>query len=340
MGTAPSPRGLTTNGSAAMGATMTTSAGAEAFRHLPVLATEVTELFAPVPAGLVIDATVGGGGHAAALLSSHPHLRVLGLDRDAAAVRAARERLRRFGDRAEVVRARFDEIAGLLDDRSDAALVGALFDLGVSSPQLDTADRGFSYRHDGPLDMRMDDRQTLDAATVVNTYPTEDLARLIAEYSDERYAGRVARAIERDRPITSTKRLAEVVRDAIPVPARREGGHPARRTFQAIRLEVNQELPVLTTALEAVLDRLLPGGRCVVLSYHSGEDRIAKDLFRSWSTPPRQPVGLPVEPEAPPARLVHRGVVVPSAEDQAANPRASSARLRALEMVTGRRGDR
>ncbi len=168
--------------------------------------------------------------------------------------------------------------------------------------------------------MRMDDRQTLDAAAVVNTYPIEDLARLIAEYSDERYAGRVARAIERDRPITSTKRLAEVVRDAIPVPARREGGHPARRTFQAIRLEVNQELPVLTTALGAALDHLLPGGRCVVLSYHSGEDRIAKDLFRSWSVPPRQPAGLPVEPEAPPARLVHRGVVVPSAEEQAANP--------------------
>jgi 16S rRNA (cytosine1402-N4)-methyltransferase len=204
---------------------------------------------------------------------------------------------------------------------------------------LDTADRGFSYRNDGPLDMRMDARQALDAATVVNTYPTDDLARLIAEYSDERYAGRVARAIERDRPITSTKRLAEVVRDAIPVPARREGGHPARRTFQAIRLEVNQELPVLRTALEAVLRRLLPAGRCVVLSYHSGEDRITKELFRSWSEPSPQPAGLPVEPAPPPARLVHRGVVVPSAEEQAANPRASSARLRALEITTGRRAD-
>ncbi len=322
-----------------MGATMMTSAGAEAFRHLPVLASEVTELFAPVPAGLVIDATVGGGGHAAALLSTHPHLRLLGVDRDATAVAAARQRLRRFGDRAEVVHARFDEIPRLLDERPDAELAGALFDLGVSSPQLDTADRGFSYRNDGPLDMRMDARQALDAATVVNTYPTDDLARLIAEYSDERYAGRVARAIERDRPITSTKRLAEVVRDAIPVPARREGGHPARRTFQAIRLEVNQELPVLRTALEAVLRRLLPAGRCVVLSYHSGEDRIAKDLFRSWSEPSPQPAGLPVEPAPPPARLVHRGVVVPSAEEQAANPRASSARLRALEITTGRRGD-
>ncbi len=318
-----------------MGATMTTSAGADAFRHLPVLAAEVNDLFGPIPSGLVVDATVGGGGHAASLLSSHPQLRLLGLDRDATAVAAARERLRRFGDRAEVVHARFDEIPRLLDDRPDARLVGALFDLGVSSPQLDSADRGFSYRHDGPLDMRMDARQTLDAATVVNTYPTEDLARLIAEYSDERYAGRVARAIERGRPITSTKRLADIVRDAIPVPARREGGHPARRTFQAIRLEVNQELPVLRTALDAVLHRLVPGGRCVVLSYHSGEDRIAKELFRSWSAPRPQPAGLPVEPEAPPADLVHRGVVVPSAEEQAENPRASSARLRAIEITTG-----
>ena len=322
-----------------MGATMTTSAGAPAFRHLPVLAAEVTELFAPVPAGIVIDATVGGGGHAAALLSAHAHLRLLGVDRDASAVAAARQRLRRFGDRAEVVHARFDEIPRLLDERRHRDLVAALFDLGVSSPQLDTADRGFSYRMDGPLDMRMDDRQTLDAATVVNTYPADDLARLIAENSDERFAGRVARAIERSRPITSTKRLADVVRDAIPVPARREGGHPARRTFQAIRLEVNQELPVLETALQQVLRRLPPQGRCVVLSYHSGEDRITKDVFREWATPSPQPAGLPVEPEAPPARLVHRGVVVPSAEEQAANPRASSARLRALEITTGHRGD-
>jgi len=321
-----------------MGATMMTSAGAEAFRHLPVLASEVTELFAPVPAGLVIDATVGGGGHAASLLSAHPHLSLLGVDHDATAVAAAAERLRRFGDRAEVVRARFDELPRLLDERPGVPLVGALFDLGVSSPQLDTADRGFSYRNDGPLDMRMDDRQRLDAAAVVNTYPVDDLARLIAEYGDERYAGRVARAIERDRPITSTKRLAEIVRDAIPVPARREGGHPARRTFQAIRLEVNQELPVLRTALEATLDHLVPGGRCVVLSYHSGEDRIVKELLRTWSTPSPLPAGLPVEPEAPPARLIHRGAVVPSAEEQANNPRSSSARMRALEITTGTRG--
>lgn len=320
-----------------MGATMMTSAGAEAFRHQPVLATEVTDLFGPVPPGLLVDATLGGGGHAAALLSAHRHLRILGVDRDATAIAAATERLRRFGDRAEVVRARFDELPRLLDERPGVPLVGALFDLGVSSPQLDTADRGFSYRNDGPLDMRMDDRQRLDAAAVVNTYPVDDLARLIAENGDERYAGRVARAIERDRPITSTKRLAEVVRDAIPVPARREGGHPARRTFQAIRLEVNQELPVLRTALEATLEHLVPGGRCAVLSYHSGEDRIAKELFRTWTTPSPLPAGLPIEPEAPPARLVHRGLIVPSAEEQARNPRSSSARMRALEIVTSSR---
>ncbi len=299
-----------------------------------MLVSEVTDLFAPVPPGLVVDATVGGGGHAASLLSAHRHLSLLGVDRDAAAVAAATERLARFGSRADVVRARFDQIGRLLDERTDLPLVGVLFDLGVSSVQLDTADRGFSFRNDGPLDMRMDTRQELDAATVVNTYPVDELSRLIAEYGDERYAGRVARAIERSRPITSTRRLAELVRDAIPVPARREGGHPARRTFQAIRLEVNQELPLLSATLSDVLERLVPGGRAVALSYHSGEDRIVKEQFRKWSSSPLQPAGLPVEPDTPPGRLVHRGVLVPSAEEQSANPRSSSARLRALE-VTG-----
>ncbi|HVF32173.1 MAG TPA: 16S rRNA (cytosine(1402)-N(4))-methyltransferase RsmH [Acidimicrobiales bacterium] len=317
----------------------------EAFQHRPVMVDEIVALLGPVPAGTVVDATVGGGGHSRAILSAHPHLRVLGLDRDADALDAARERLAGVADRVTLVHGRFDGLSAALDDAGIDAISGALFDLGVSSPQLDRADRGFSYRVDAPLDMRMDRSETTPtAADLVNEASVTELAELFKANGETRFAGRIAKAILRDRPVTTTGQLADLVRDAIPAPARRTGGHPAKRVFQALRIAVNAELDVLPVALDAAVDRLAPGGRLVVLSYHSGEDRIVKDRFLAaegagCTCPPRLPV-----PRSPAGetcvcgaaarrtvRLLHRGARKPSAAEVAANPRAESARLRTLE---------
>ena len=305
------------------------------FRHQPVLVERIVELFTPVPPGWVVDATVGGGGHAAALLEQHRHLRVLGLDQDEDALAAAAERLEPFGTRALLHRTRFDALERTVQDLHTTPVSGVLFDLGVSSPQLDRAHRGFSYRHDGPLDMRMDQRQGRTAAEVVNDTDEEELAGILRAFGDERYARRIARAIVAARPVHTTGELAALVRDAIPAPARRTGGHPAKRTFQAIRIAVNAELEVLPTAIDAGLAALQPGGRCAVLSYHSGEDRIVKARFRQaatggWSGPAHLPPPSGVHPTV---RLLKAGGWTPSAEEAAANPRASSARLRAVEKL-------
>jgi len=297
----------------------------------------VVELFAPVPPGIVVDATVGGGGHAAALLSAHPHLRLLGLDQDTDALEAAAEALAPFGDRVTLRHGRFDRFTTTLQELGHGSISGALFDLGVSSPQLDRAERGFSYRLAAALDMRMDRTQRRTAADLVNTLSAPELARILGDYGDERYAGRVARAIVAARPLTTTVELADVVRDAIPAPARRRGGHPARRTFQALRIAVNEELDVLPVALDAALDALAPEGRCVVIAYHSGEDRIVKDRFRQASTGGCTcPPGLPCTCGATPTvRLLKRGAWKPSADEIATNRRAESARLRAVEKLDG-----
>ncbi len=213
----------------------------DVFLHLPVMAAEVVGLFAPVPPGVVLDATVGGGGHAAAILAAHPGLTIVGLDRDPRAVEAARLALAPFGTRARVVRARFDGLDRVLDDLGVADVSGALFDLGVSSPQLDEPARGFSYRADAPLDMRMDPDQALTAADVVNGAEERDLIRLLVDNGEARFARRIARALIAARPLRTTGELAEVVRQAIPAAARRHGGHPARRVFQAVRIAVNDE---------------------------------------------------------------------------------------------------
>lgn len=307
------------------------------FAHDPVMRGEIIELLGPVPAGLVVDATVGGGGHARALLEAHPHLQVLGIDQDADARRAAAERLAPFGSRARVVAARFDQLAAVVRGTGNRTVSGVLFDLGVSSPQLDRPDRGFSYRAAGPLDMRMDRASARTAADVVNGYPPDRLASVLRELGDERFAGRIAAAVVAARPIGTTTELAEVVRAAIPAATRRQGGHPAKRTFQALRIEVNDELQVLGTALDQVIELLAPRGRVVVLSYHSGEDRIVKDRLRAGATGALPPPGLPVEPErlGPPPRLhlLRRGAWTPSAAEVGANPRAASARLRAAERL-------
>jgi len=316
----------------------------EAFVHRPVLGREVVELLSPVPAGTVVDATVGGGGHAGLLLEARPDLRLLGIDRDDVALTAAARALERFGDRVQLVRAEFSAIAsittGALGTGAGSegdAIVGVLFDLGVSSPQLDRAERGFSYWADAPLDMRMDARQELTAAEVVNAYTEAELAGVIAEFGEERFARRVAAEIVRRRPLATTGDLVDAIKDAIPAPARRRGGHPARRTFQAIRMEVNRELPNLREGLDDSVHLLTPGGRVLVLAYHSLEDRIVKRRFAEWSgtaPAPSGPRGLPVEmPEEPLVRLITRKPVRPSEAELGANPRSASVRLRAVERL-------
>jgi 16S rRNA (cytosine1402-N4)-methyltransferase len=311
----------------------------EEFSHLPVMAREVVELFLAVPGGLIVDCTTGGGGHSAALLDARSDVHVLGLDRDADAVAAAGARLARFGDRVKVVHGGFEQLGSLVEQHGEGEqAMGILMDLGVSSAQLDRPERGFSYRFDAPLDMRMDAKQSLTATEVVNGYDEPQLAAVIAQYGEERFARRIARAIVANRPIRTTRELADVVRDAIPAATRRRGRHPARRTFQAIRMEVNRELPNLAEGLDESVHVVGPRGRVLVLAYHSLEDRLVKESFNRWAgnVPDRSaPRKLPVAPTRPRAlvRILTNKPLRPSAAEMAANPRAESARLRAVERL-------
>jgi len=310
------------------------------FEHRPVMAAEVTDLLAAVPTGLVVDATVGGGGHSHALLTARPDLHLLGIDRDPVAVAAAGAALEPFGDRVRIVQGGFErvaEIVGNADIVGNEGIVAILFDLGVSSPQLDRPVRGFSYWADAaPLDMRMDSVQTLTAEVVVNEYSESDLAALIARNGEERYARRIAAEIVAARPVGTTGELVEAIKRGIPAAARRRGGHPARRTFQAIRMEVNRELPSLESGLDESVHLLKPEGRVVVLAYHSLEDRAVKERFVDWSRteePGYVPTGLPRVSRNPLTRLLTRRALRPSEAEIAANPRAKSARLRAVERI-------
>ena len=309
------------------------------FHHVPVMRDEVIAWIAPVPAGRIVDATLGGAGHAIAILDSRSDLTLLGLDRDLSAVAAATRRLVRFESRVVVRHARFDEMGAALDqvdggrEGSPALASAVLFDLGASSHQLDSGERGFSFRQDAPLDMRMDQSTGLTASDVVNEARPDELATILREYGDEKFAARIARAIVARRPISTTVELAEIITSAIPAATRRVGGHPAKRSFQALRIHVNDELSVLRSALDTAIDRLRPGGRCIVLSYHSGEDRIVKDRFVFAATGGCTcPVGLPCNCGAlPRGRRLRNGVIRPSATEIAANPRAASALARVFE---------
>ena len=308
---------------------------------------QVVELLLPVPTGTVVDMTVGGGGHAREILRARPDLSLLGIDRDPAAVDAAGAALEPFGDRVRIVHGTFSEVAVIVDSISGdgiagplgrgEGIVGILFDLGVSSPQLDRPVRGFSYWADAaPLDMRMDSAQTLTAETVVNDYSESDLAALIARNGEERYARRIAREIVAARPLTTTGDLVEAVKRGIPAPARRRGGHPARRTFQAIRMEVNRELPNLAAGLDESVHLLAPEGRMLVLAYHSLEDRMVKERFTEWSRteePNPERADLPATPREPIVRRVTRRPLRPLPGEIEENPRAGSARLRAVEKL-------
>ena len=313
-------------------------------QHVPVLAGRVTALLAPALAAdgaVLVDATLGRAGHARALLEACPGLLLVGIDADVAAIEAAAELLAPFANRVTLVHARYDEIPAILSAGSVTAgpdqVMGLLFDLGVSSPQLDDPGRGFSYAQDAPLDMRMDLTKDLTAADIVNGYPAAELARVFRDYGEERFARRIADAMVRERakaPITSTQRLSGIVKDAIPAATRRTGGNPAKRTFQALRIEVNDELGTLRRALPAALGVLAVGGRVVVLAYHSLEDRIVKrELVRlsADQAPPRLPV--PASAATNQFRLLTRGAERPDSEEVTSNPRAASARLRAAERI-------
>jgi 16S rRNA (cytosine1402-N4)-methyltransferase len=308
--------------------------------HRPVLLERVLALFAPALAerpAVLVDATVGLGGHADALLSAHPELTLVGLDRDPNALAASTDRLARHGDRVHLVHAVYDQMPAVLAELGLSSVDGVLFDLGVSSMQLDLAERGFAYAKDAPLDMRMDQTAGPTAADVLNTYPAEDLARILRDYGEERFASRIAKAVVRERarePFATSARLVELLYDAVPAASRRTGGHPAKRTFQALRIEVNGELDVLRRALPAAIAALPVGGRIVVESYQSLEDRLVKQAFAELAKS-RTPPGLPVElpGHGPQLRLLTRGAEQADEREVEDNPRAASVRLRAAQRI-------
>ncbi len=314
--------------------------GGAGAKHVPVALSRVVELLRPALAGrpaVMVDATLGLGGHAAALLAAHPQLTLVGLDRDPEALALARRRLAAHADRVHLVHAVYDRIADVLAELGYTRVDAVLFDLGVSSLQLDADARGFSYSRDADLDMRMDPTTGPTAAEVLNTYPVPKLARILREYGEERFAGRIAAAVDRRRqqsPLRRSGELVELLYDAVPAASRRTGGHPAKRTFQALRIEVNGELEALENAIPTAIEALALNGRIVVLAYHSLEDRIVKRELaaRSRST---TPLDLPVElpGHGPELRLLVRGAEQASEDEINVNPRAASVRLRAAVRV-------
>jgi len=309
-------------------------------QHVPVLVDRVVSLLSPVlqaPGSVLVDATIGLGGHAEAILSRCPQAHVVGVDRDEEALVTAGRRLEPFGHRVRLVHGTYDRVAEVVSELGRECVAAMLFDLGVSSLQLDQPERGFSYASDAPLDMRMDPSQGRTAAEVLNTYSRDELARVLRVYGEERYAARIAAAVVRARvarPFTSTADLVALVRDCVPAPARRTGGHPAKRTFQALRIEVNEELAVLRRALPQAIRSVCVGGRLVVLAYHSLEDRLVKQELARW-TRSTVPPDLPVVPPGREPELVPltRGAERAGPDEVAANPRSRSVRLRAVERV-------
>lgn len=306
------------------------------YGHKPVLLEECLEALAVRPEGVYVDGTLGRAGHSQAILRRLTTGRLIGIDRDLAAIGAARERLADFGDRVTLVHGNFSDLGDILQNLGIVGVDGMLFDLGVSSPQLDEPQRGFSYMHDAPLDMRMDQTASLDAGAVVNTWSDEELRRVLFEYGEERYAPQIARAIVRrreDGPIRTTGELAEIIRSAMPAKALREKQHPAKRSFQAIRIAVNDELAAIPAMLDQAVERLSPGGRLAVISFHSLEDRPVKAAMQSWARGCTCPPDFPVCVcgNKPKTRVVTRKPILPGEEELEQNPRARSAKLRVAE---------
>ena len=325
---------------------------AENHGHVPVMRERMAQLLAPAieAAGsnaVVVDGTLGAGGHADFFLRTFPNLHVVGVDRDGASLAAATERLEPFEDRFVGVNARFDEVGGeiargegaIFDIACEHGIAGALFDLGVSSMQLDQVERGFAYKTDAPLDMRMDPSHGITAADVLNTYSHGDLARILKTYGDERFAGKIASAVLKERekePFSNSERLVELLYATIPAATRRTGGHPAKRTFQALRVEVNRELEAIERVIPVITDALHVGGRAVFMSYQSLEDRIVKQAFAELAAS-KTPAGLPMDlpGTAPKFKTVTRGAEKASAEEIEENSRAASVRVRAIERLEG-----
>ncbi|MFJ6751900.1 MULTISPECIES: 16S rRNA (cytosine(1402)-N(4))-methyltransferase RsmH [unclassified Streptomyces] len=309
-------------------------------RHVPVMLQRCLDMLAPAlaePGATVVDCTLGLGGHSEALLATFPAARLVGLDRDPSALKLAGERLAPYGERATLVHAVYDELPGVLDRLGLPRVQGVLFDLGVSSMQLDEADRGFAYAQDAPLDMRMDQTTGISAADVLNTYAPGELVRILRAYGEEKQAKRIVEAVVRERaqqPFSNSARLVELIRDALPQAAKRTGGNPAKRTFQALRIEVNGELASVERAIPAAVKSLAVGGRIAVLSYQSLEDRLVKQVFAAGAAN-TAPAGLPVVPEQyqPRLKLLTRGAELPTEEEVAENRRAAPARLRGAERI-------
>ncbi|WP_050614684.1 16S rRNA (cytosine(1402)-N(4))-methyltransferase RsmH [Bacillus testis] len=307
------------------------------FKHVTVLLKETVDGLQIKPDGVYVDCTLGGAGHSSYLLSQLSDKgKLYAFDQDETAIRNAKEKLKEYGDRVEFIQSNFTYIEEELAARGVVEVDGILYDLGVSSPQLDTPERGFSYQHDAPLDMRMDQRSELSAYDVVNKWPYNDLVRIFFQYGEEKFSKQIARKIEAARdikPIETTFELVELIKEGIPAPARRKGGHPAKRIFQAIRIAVNDELKVFEESLMQSIGLLKKGGRISVITFHSLEDRICKSVFKKQSDMPELPPGLPIIPEEfkPVLKLVNRKPILPSEEELENNNRARSAKLRIAE---------
>ncbi|MBB5933476.1 16S rRNA (cytosine(1402)-N(4))-methyltransferase RsmH [Streptomyces zagrosensis] len=308
--------------------------------HVPVMLHRCLDLLAPAlaePGAVVVDCTLGLGGHSEALLRTFPAARLIALDRDTAALKLSAERLAPYGDRATLVHAVYDELPDVLDRLGVPRVQGVLFDLGVSSMQLDEADRGFAYAQDAPLDMRMDQSTGISAAEVLNTYPPGELVRVLRTYGEEKFARKIVEVVVRERdqePFRNSARLVELIRNALPQAAKRTGGNPAKRTFQALRIEVNGELKSVERAIPGAVSRLAVGGRIAVLAYHSLEDRLVKRVFAAGAANTAPP-GLPVVPERyqPRLSLLTRGAELPTEAEVAENRRAAPARLRGAQRI-------
>ena len=309
------------------------------FSHTPIMVSDVLELMKPERGGIFVDGTLGGGGHAQAVLERLGDRGMLcGIDRDDDALRAASARLSRFGDRFVPIKGNFFDMKQLLLSRGITKVDGILLDLGVSSYQLDAAERGFSYRHEAPLDMRMDQSAPLSAKIVVNEWPEEELRRIFWEYGEEKFSGRIAQRIaerRKTKPIETTTELAELIKGAIPARFKNEPQHPARRCFQAIRIAVNGELDGLNDAVRSAHDLLNPGGRLAIITFHSLEDRIVKNAFRSFENPCTCPKSAPVCicGKKPTAKVLTRHPIVASEQEQKENSRSTSAKLRAIVRI-------
>ena len=306
------------------------------FKHRSVMLDETIEGLRIIPKGIYADGTLGGAGHSFEIAKRLTTGRLIGFDQDGAAIEAATERLAPYKDRVTIIRNNYENMISELDSLGIEKVNGILLDLGVSSYQLDTAERGFSYMADAPLDMRMDDRMEETAADIVNGYSEQELYRIIRDYGEDRFAKNIAKHIvirRSEQPIRTTAELSEIIKESIPAKIRATGGHPTKRTFQAIRIELNRELNVLSESLSGMIDRLAPGGRFCVITFHSLEDRIVKTAFKNAENPCTCPPNLPVCVcgKKPLGRVITGKPIVPTEEEQNENPRSKSAKLRIFE---------